>query len=431
MGQGYACWPVNTVFCPVNGIMAEPPQGGHKVNGSTPSVYVVHGALIATQVIFGGGSVVGKLGVDKFNPILFALIREVCAGTLLLGWAVYADGAQRLRRRRDAVLFAACGLFIFANQACFIIGDKLAGPVLASAWQPTQPVFTLVISLLLGWEAVSVGKVLGILMSFAGATIMVTVGQDFSAGEALVLIAGNVFLFLNCLGTSLYVLTAKLVLARGYPPSTVTAWSYLCGSLMMACVASAVNSSCTMVALLCPPSDGAQPFHCDSRQTSCEAWAVPASAIGPLAYWIVLNSCAAYWLMTWANKHVAAGFVLAYCALQPLTSTLLSVAIVASGAETSLTMPGLNALGGIPILLGLALILRDGKRAHGGANQHAILSPHRDPLLEQPSTDSVGSGHGSSEATSFGTRSLPPATSAPAALSEPTPGAPHRSGPAV
>ena len=191
-----------------------------------PSVATVHGALITTQLIFGGGSVVGKLGVATFNPMLFALIREVVAGLLLLLWAAYCDGRQSIRRRRDCWLFLACGFFIFTNQAAFIVGDKLAGPVLASAWQPTQPVFTLVISWLIGWERLTIGKAVGIGLSVGGAAFMVTYGADLGGGSGTTeVVAGNVLFFFNCLGTSLYVITCKLVLARGYPPSTITAWS--------------------------------------------------------------------------------------------------------------------------------------------------------------------------------------------------------------
>lgn len=42
-----------------------------------PAARHVHLALITAQVLFGGGSVVGKLGVESFNPMMFALIREV------------------------------------------------------------------------------------------------------------------------------------------------------------------------------------------------------------------------------------------------------------------------------------------------------------------------------------------------------------------
>lgn len=61
------------------------------------------------------------------------------------------------------------------------------------------------------------------------------------------------------------------------------------------------------------------------------------------------------------------------------------MAIVQSGAHTNLSMPGWNALGALPIVLGLVLILRDGKSAHDGvikqpADASAVVS-NRDPLL--------------------------------------------------
>ena len=62
------------------------------------SVYAVHGALITTQVSFGGGSVVGKLRA-AFNPMLFALLREVLASVLL--WAVYCDKTHMTHSRAD------------------------------------------------------------------------------------------------------------------------------------------------------------------------------------------------------------------------------------------------------------------------------------------------------------------------------------------
>ena len=41
-----------------------------------PPAHRVHLALILTQCLFGVGSVVGRLGVASFNPMVFALIRE-------------------------------------------------------------------------------------------------------------------------------------------------------------------------------------------------------------------------------------------------------------------------------------------------------------------------------------------------------------------
>ena len=99
-----------------------------------PSPWVVHGALILAQVIFGSSSVVGKLGVEKFNPLLFALIREGVAGPLLLVMALVSDGCLK-PADNDWNLILLMGFCVFSNQAFSILGIKLAGPVISSAWQ--------------------------------------------------------------------------------------------------------------------------------------------------------------------------------------------------------------------------------------------------------------------------------------------------------
>ncbi len=63
-----------------------------------------------------------------------------------------------------------------------------------------------------------------------------------------------------------------MALSKGYPPSSVTAWSYLLGACMMLVTATAISSDCAAVAFICPPpggdSDGAE-FSCGSHRTSC------------------------------------------------------------------------------------------------------------------------------------------------------------------
>ena len=74
--------------------------------------------------------------------------------------------------------------------------------------------------------------------------------------------------------------------------------------------------------------------------------------------------------MTWANRHAKAGFVLAYCALQPLVAMLLTIVLVlALGASSELALPGYNALGAVGVAVGLAIILYEGKRQHDADTQ--------------------------------------------------------------
>lgn len=365
-----------------------------------PSRWRVQGALILTQVLFGIGSIVGKLGVDSFNPVLFALIREASAGPILMSIAIVRflgqDGKSPTRgfapRRNDMMMFVLAGFFIFVNQVGFIVGEKLANATIGSAyvssprsarvvcplrtrsrwtttnpsnrWQPTQPIMTAVMAMLLGWERPTWMKLAGILVSFGGAAFMVFYDGGGSTGKSP--LAGNLLFFVNCAGTAGYVLISK-VLMRGqrYLPLSVTAWSYIFASIFMVLTGVLVNAFEESVKFVCPPNDG-------ETKASCSAWGVPTSAIGPLLYWILVQSVLCYFLLTWGNRYAKTSSTVAYTALQPLTSALGSVLLVVinGGKEFGgISMPGLNLLGGLGVVAGLFMVLRSDVLSNAGAKK--------------------------------------------------------------
>jgi len=198
-----------------------------------PSLFLVHGSLVLVQIIFGVGSVIGKLGVSSFNPVLFALIREAAAGPILLAMALVLEGCVVKFCNRLTWRFAAGGVFLFLNQLCFIVGEKLSSAVIGSAWQPSQAIFTVILTLILCMEKATVLKIGGVLVACGGAVFMVVWGADESTitgGQNAVL--GNILFAVNCLGTSLYVIVTKPLLRR-YPPLSVTGWCYICASVGM------------------------------------------------------------------------------------------------------------------------------------------------------------------------------------------------------
>ncbi|CAE7395396.1 unnamed protein product [Symbiodinium necroappetens] len=146
----------------------------------------------------------------------------------------------------------------------------------------------------------------------------------------------------------------------------------------MAIAAGSLNTQCWFIEFVCPPDVGST-AQCGKKPTSCTAWSVPPEAVLPLVYWILFNSMAAYFLITWANRYARAGFVLAYTALQPFTSTVLTAALVVSGRFPSLSLPGWNALGGLGVVAGMLCILWDGKRQH----EHDTAGHEREVPLNQ------------------------------------------------
>eukprot|EP01046_Picozoa_sp_COSAG06_P063688 COSAG06_NODE_14901_length_1115_cov_2.319882_1_plen_266_part_10 len=224
------------------------PGSASRGEGGGPHWALVHAALISVQLIFGVGAVIGKLGVEKFNPILFVAIRDGVGGPLLTLAAVLlyclAGGPPPVPRARDVPRFMLAGICLYSSQAFFIVGEKLSSAVIGSARQPAQPILTTVIAVSLGWEPLTLHKTLGILFAFTGAAFMVFYepasghhdgggasasggGSDADPTTASKVI-GNSMFFINCMGTSLYVIFSK-PLVQEYTTVAVTAWAYLFG----------------------------------------------------------------------------------------------------------------------------------------------------------------------------------------------------------
>eukprot|EP00551_Chaetoceros_affinis_P016826 CAMPEP_0203700434 /NCGR_PEP_ID=MMETSP0091-20130426/31198_1 /ASSEMBLY_ACC=CAM_ASM_001089 /TAXON_ID=426623 /ORGANISM="Chaetoceros affinis, Strain CCMP159" /LENGTH=408 /DNA_ID=CAMNT_0050573707 /DNA_START=36 /DNA_END=1262 /DNA_ORIENTATION=+ len=323
---------------------------------TTPKKFFVYSALISAQVIFGVSAVVGTIGLPSFHPLTFAIVRESNATIILL---LAAHVVSLLAGReggllsgsftKDWKLILISGLGIFMSQAFYIVGIKLSSAVAASVWQPSQPIITAAVCMVLGWEPFNLNRVLGILVAFLGCSIMVlgggaATGESLGGGgteisSAFSSLMGQVCFLVNCFGLTLYVLASKRVLATGrYESVTVTAWSYLTATFMMG-VLSVVTSL----------SDSISFFLC----SDCEEgiWHVPPSAIPALIWYIFMTSSTAYGLITWANKYASGTLVIGYTVLQPMASAILIQFLVSFGVYESCSV----AEGGRSLLLGRLL----------------------------------------------------------------------------
>ena len=90
---------------------------------------------------------------------------------------------------------------------------------------------------------------------------------------------------------------------------------------------------------------------------------------------------AAYLLITFSNKHADASSVLAYTALQPLTTALLSwlLDFIPAMKHFHLAQPGINSLGGLAVLLGY-FVLRRREQPHLPGRAQAAADGLRDGL---------------------------------------------------
>jgi drug/metabolite transporter (DMT)-like permease len=420
---------VNALDAPIRGDIER--VDGMPQNALTRSKFVLCGiplialvaniALLTTQVIFGIGSVVGKVGISAHNPVLFALVREGLAGPILVLIALILT--REVPRVRDMPIFLVAGVAIYANQLGYIVGLALSDATTGSAWQPTQPIFVSIIAMTLRMEDFSFLKVIGVLAGFAGCAFMCIYGSSPSSINA-VYILGNVCFFINCFGTAIYVLVSKMILSRcrcnkpelearvakvftisgpivlgkkatpgeivNYSSITVTGWSYIIASVFMLITTVIVNSVPPALAFVCTSKKTNTTIR-DEIVDECvaNAWKVPVDMIIPLAYWIIFNSVAAYALMTWANKHVNPSVTSIYTVLQPLTSAVLStillIVLPTWAKSKGLIMPGLNALGIIGIVIGLAVVLYANQAEKTRKKKKKLASEKERALLDHAS----------------------------------------------
>jgi len=199
-------------------------------HSATPSTTLLVAALTLCQVIWGGYSVVGRAAVSKgVDPIVFAFMRDLIATPMLLLLSVLSgEHAVKpiLPREEDAWTLLLYGVLMSGNQLFFILGAAYTTSVNASMLQPSTPVITVLLGVVLGLEALSLStrsgklKVAGIALAVLGAITAVRLSEpedQDQPGQQDTILMGNLFLIINCTCDSFYLLLQKRLVGTPAP----------------------------------------------------------------------------------------------------------------------------------------------------------------------------------------------------------------------
>ena len=269
--------------------------------------YLAHLALLIVALIYGGNYIVAKgLMPDLIGPSGFIVLRVVAGGGLF--WVVrliYRIGGSWERiDRGDWWRLALCGMTgVAANQLLFFNGLNATGPVNASIIMTVNPILVLGISAALLGTAISVRKLMGIVLGAGGAIALLLMGVTHEA--IYTSWEGDLMILLNATSYAFYLVLVKPLMIK-YKPLTVISWVFLMGSFWVV------------------PIGWHEAMAIDWSSFDAQHWQ-------GLMYVILGTTFMVYLLNIYSLRHLEPTVVSIYIYLQPLLATGFSWWLAQSG----------------------------------------------------------------------------------------------------
>ncbi|HEY0171768.1 MAG TPA: DMT family transporter [Pyrinomonadaceae bacterium] len=254
-----------------------------------------HVALFAVQVIFGTWPIMGKFALRAVPSTGLVSVR-VGGAALAFLLILRARGRLVTPERADfarLVLYSLLGVVL--NQFFYVKGLSLSTAVNAALLNASIPVFTLLVSALLGRERLTARTAVGTLAAAAGVVYLIDPLRASLAGETML---GNVLLVANTFCYGAYLAVSQDVFRR-YGALTAITWLFAVGSVAAV------------------PFGGYHLAQSGVGEVGLAVWPV-------LLYTVLVQTVGAYYLNAWALERVEPSTVAVYIYLQPLFAFALA-----------------------------------------------------------------------------------------------------------
>ena len=282
-----------------------------------------HLALLFVGILYGANySVVKTVTPEFIKPFGFIVIRVVVATALF--WLISISIKTKIDWKKDGGRVFLCALFgVGINMLAFFKGVSLTSAINGSIIMTLTPAMVFITSALILKERVTGQKIIGLLIGFVGAMIIIYMGKSaVSQGDW----RGDLLVILNATSYGTYLVLVKPLLNK-YDPITLSKWIFLIGCFLVLPVGWTEFSTTE--------------WHNFTTQTY---WAI--------AFVIIGVTFMVYLLNIWAMKKVNPSTVGAYIYVQPVFAVLIASLFYGE------TLTLIHLVAAVLVFIGVGLITR-------------------------------------------------------------------------
>ena len=255
-------------------------------------------SIISANVIFGLNIPVTKSLITNWMTPIGYMITRMLFGIFVF-WAISLFSSKEKVVGRDMAIIAVAGLLGFvATQFTFAYSLKFTTPVNYSLLMALTPVIVLLLSAIFLKENITLRKVMGIVLSFSGASLIILKNKNGSTGPNHLL--GIFFAILCALCYAVYLVITRKISAK-YNPITVVKWMFLFSALVLL------------------------PFGSELFDQKIYSPGSSITAYLLLGFALLFSTTLAFFLLPVALKRLTAGTVSIFMNLQPLVASAVAI----------------------------------------------------------------------------------------------------------
>ena len=190
---------------------------------------IAEAGVLLVVLCWGANFVVVKAVIGELPPLVFTMLRYLLATASVVLVLRLRNGSIGFGSR-DAVRVAALGVLGFGiYQVLWTLGLSTITAGDSSLLIVTTPVLVALIAAAIGTDSLTVGKLLGALLAFAGVAIVIASGQELTLGASLV---GDALTLGAALSWAIYTAAMGRVMRR-QDPLQATAWALTGGAIFL------------------------------------------------------------------------------------------------------------------------------------------------------------------------------------------------------